>query len=500
MAQRRRKPQRQYTAREKALLLEYVSRNRRKFSLEEFLFPEQLEFVRDQSNYATACCSRRAGKTLAAAAYLISEAIARPKVNCIYITLARSNAKKLIWPELLSINREYDLGGVPNETDLSLTFRNGSVVYCSGAKDKKEIEKFRGIGNLALAIIDECQSFASYIEDLIDDVISKALYDLNGKLRLLGTPGKVASGYFYKCCQVSSKWKNHQWTMHQNPWLLKKSGKTPDELIQIDLERTGLTLSSPRIRRECFGEWSTDLDSLVFQYRQELNHYEVLPSGHWSYVIGVDVGYEDSDAICVLGWTSNDPTVYLIEEHVKSKQGNDDLIQALLPIISKYKPLSVVMDSGGGGKKLMEDINKRYSLAIKPADKANKAGHIEVLNDALRTGRFKAKADSRFVADSLEVEWDKDKSTPDRLVISDHFHSDICDAVQYAYTRCLAYLAVPDPLPAPKYGTREYFEQEEQRMKARAAEQVRKNIQKQNTDGSLGSQEMPLTSLGSWDW
>jgi hypothetical protein len=484
---------------EKAVLLELARRGTVKpFRLEDFLFAEQLKFIEDPANYATACCSRRSGKTVAAAAALIHEAISRPKVNCLYITLARSNAKKLIWPELLEINREYALGGVPNTSDLSITFRNGSVIYCSGAKDKKEIEKFRGIGNLVLCIIDESQSFGSYIEELIEDVISKALFDYNGKLRLLGTPGKVPTGYFYDACH-SSQWSSHKWTMHQNPWLLKKSGKTPEQLIQEDLQRTGLTLNSPRVLRECFGQWATDLDSLVFRYQPEINHYEELPQGNWRYVIGIDIGYLDADAIAVLGWTEHDNTVYLVEEFVQAKQGITELIDTVTALVQKYRPINVVMDTGGsGGRKLQEEINKRYRIGIQAADKANKNAHIEILNDALRTGRFKAKKGSKFAEDALQIEWNRDKSTPDRLVISDRFHSDIVDAVQYAHTAALAYLAKPEPKAPPKPHTPEWYQVQQEEMRSRTQALALKQKQAKQDDG-LWSKNIGLSGVGSWD-
>ena len=69
-----------------------------KFVLKDFLFDKQLKFVEDMRPYKIAVCSRRSGKTVACAAHLIDVALTCKEVVCLYITLARNNAKKLIWP------------------------------------------------------------------------------------------------------------------------------------------------------------------------------------------------------------------------------------------------------------------------------------------------------------------------------------------------------------------------------------------------------------------
>jgi phage terminase large subunit len=151
----------------------------RPFRLEDFLFDKQLKFVQDPHEFKVAVCSRRSGKTIACAADLIDTAINNPEVVCLYITLSRNNAKKLIWPEIQKINRVHHLGGEEDNTELAMKFSNGSIIYLSGAKDESEIEKFRGLA-LKKVYVDECQSFREYIRNLIDDVISPALLDHSG--------------------------------------------------------------------------------------------------------------------------------------------------------------------------------------------------------------------------------------------------------------------------------------------------------------------------------
>lgn len=457
---------------EKALFKAFLSKQEGKaFRLTDFCFDKQLAFVTDPAPFATAVCSVRAGKTVGCAADLVHTALEREGIVCLYLTLNRLSAKRIIWPDLLKIIREYNLEAKINESELSITFANRSVIYVSGAKDKSEIEKFRGLA-LALCYIDECQAFRDYIRELVDEVIAKRLFDYAGRLRLIGTPGPVPVGYFYEC-SVSTQWAHHKWTMFDNPWLPIKSGLTHEQILQRELDRKGVTREDPSIRRECFGEWAFDPDALVFRYNDSLNDYDKLPDlgNNWHYVLGVDLGFDDSDAICALAWHERHPRLYLVEEQVTNKQTISELANQLDAFVKRYNPTKIVMDTGGLGKKIAEEITKRFSIPIAAAEKARKFEYIELLNDAMRTQKFMAKTTSRFAQDCKLVEWDHD--TPhDKLKIKDTFHSDICDAVLYAFREAAHWLFEPEKEIVKPY-TEKWYKKEQDEMWRQAFEKQR---------------------------
>ncbi len=468
----------------KTLLNELVTRIETAFDISKFCFPEQLAFIKDASQFKTAVCSRRAGKTIACAADLIDTALTYPDSVSLYITLSRVNASRIVWPELKKINTNYHLGGITNETQLSIKFPNGSTVYCSGAKHKQEIENFRGLA-LKKVYIDESQSFKDYIRDLIDDVIAKALFDYSGTLCVIGTPGHVPSGYFYETTQ-NPDWKHFHWTMFQNPHLSRKSGRSVMDMVLSDCKRMGVTIDHPKIQRECFGKWAVDTDSLILHYDAKLNDFTDLPAlrGKWNYVIGVDVGHDDADAFAVIAWNEFDPRAYLVEETLKVKQGVTELGDEIERLIQKYNPMKIVMDTGGLGKKIAEEIRRRRSIPVLAAEKVRKMEYIELLNDALRTGRFLAHQKGEFATDCFLIERDMDKTTPDKIVISDRYHSDIVDAVLYAFREALHWLSIPEEPVIPP-GTPEWMLKQEQEM-LEAAEQAAHDQKNQELDDSLG--------------
>jgi hypothetical protein len=425
------------------------------FEIESYLYPQQLRLVTDPSRFKTAVTTRQAGKTTACAADLLNTALAHSNSVCLYITLSRGNAKRLVWRALKHIDKKFNLGCTFNESDLLVTTTNGSIVYLSGASDRTEIEKFRGLA-LTKVYIDEGQSFPPYISDLIDDVLGPALMAHSGSLILIGTPGPIPAGYFYECSQ-SPNWSHHFWSFQDN-----LSIKDHKKVLQDELTRRGLLATSPSIRREWFGEWLLDSNSLVFKYDNTLQDYQELPP-LTHYIMGVDLGFDDADAIVILGWSEADYVTYLVTEKITTQQGLTPLMSQIDELQKQYGCYKIVVDQGGLGKKLAESMTERYGQMVVAAEKHRKNEFIELMNDALRTGRLKAKVGSRFEHDCKMVEWDKDKTTPDKRVVSDRFHSDVCDAVLYAWRESYSFTHVPS-IPKPKPGTPEHIKAFEQAL------------------------------------
>ena len=140
-----------------------------KFLFDKFCFKKQVDFFRGSgSRFRNAVCSRRAGKTVGIAADMIDSALKNDEVNLLYITITQQQARAIIWSDLVKIIEEYELECKMDNVRLTIAFPNKSKIYIAGAKDRTEIEKFRG-WKLMKCYIDECQSFRSYLKELIND-------------------------------------------------------------------------------------------------------------------------------------------------------------------------------------------------------------------------------------------------------------------------------------------------------------------------------------------
>lgn len=427
------------------------------FRLEDIFFPPQLALARSTGKRKCVRLPRRTGKTTSAAGILLDGVITPPYANQGYITSTLKNAKRLAWPVLKRLNRDYHLGGLTNDSEGVMRFPhlpNEPNIYLGGVANSAEVDKIRGWeGGVKRFIVDETQAIrTSTLENLIDDAIEPALFDYDGELVCYGTPGPVRAGYFYDIDVGKARkgWEHFFWAIHENPHLERKSKKPTAQMLAELRERRGWTEEHPTYIREYLGQWVDDQDALVFKYNADRNDLVALPAERMTYVIGVDLGFEDADAIAVLGWAPHDPTVYLVEEYVQAKQGMTPLMNALQARVAKYHPIRIVMDLGSIGKKAVEDFRPRFALPLEAADKHRKFEHIEILNDAMRTGKFKARAGGPFAEDASIVQWDQDAKAIGEMKIAEDYHSDITDAVLYAFWCCYGYLAKPKPPPPPK--------------------------------------------------
>lgn len=457
------------------------------FRLEDYLFDKQLTFVKDPSPFKVGVTTRRAGKTISCVADLTHTALENANVICLYITLSRKNAKRLVWPEFKKLNHLFNLKAEVNEADLSMHFPNGSVVYLLGAADRTSIEDFRGLA-IKKVYLDESQSFPSYIEQLIDDVLSPALMDHDGQLILIGTPGPLPVGYFYDLTK-NNKWSHHFWSFFDNPRMpFLKMGKTHQDMLDRELTRRGVDASDPSIQREWFGRWVVDENSLVYRYDAKKQDYDTLPDLKWTYLLGVDLGFHDADALAVIAYSPKDPNTYLVEEVVTPGQDIEALCRQIDLLTQKYDLSKIVVDTGGLGKKIAESIQSRFLVPMVAAEKNRKNEFIELMNSEMRNGRFKIKATSRFAHDSQKVEWDNDRSTPDKKYISDRFHSDICEAVLYVWRESYGF-AYKAPASYPEFGTVEWSLKESEKM---FQVELEKYQEQRDAEKEWGEQEVEL--------
>lgn len=432
---------------------------RSKFTPEALCFGPQLQAVRSKAKRKVLKCGRRSGKTTAVAIKLLLEAQQPPVVPVLYVTLTRMNAKEIIWGDLLALNEQYGLGGTPNLTDLTLVLPGGGEVKLRGANNERETAKIRG-KKFKFVAVDEVQSIPDRIlAPLLRDILGPTLLDYGGELWQVGTPPPVRAGIFFESYagKLAAGREQHGWTIRENERLpARLRGENIDDILRAVREEYGWTDEDPTYLREYLGRDVEDLEALLFAWRDAVNTWiGPQPGGKWNYIFGIDIGFDDSDAIAVLGWQDGSPDVYLIEEHVASERDVTDLANELKRLRDKYNPIKMVIDQGGGGKKTVAELVRRHGIALEAAEKADKSGFIRLMNADMRKGHVLARADSIWAADCKLVRKDFDAMAREGGKLQElptgkgGYHSDICDAVLYGWRACYGWAERPKK-PEPK--------------------------------------------------
>jgi hypothetical protein len=399
--------------------------------LKRALFDAQKAFFSDENTRKVALCTRRAGKSHTAAALLIASALRTNTLN-VYLTLTNKSAKSIMWPKLTEMIRQFGLTDRCKLQESMQTITIGdSVIRLLGADLSNVADRLRGVA-YDLVVIDEAQSFNDLsLVQLCDDVIEPALLDANGSLVMIGTPGIAPIGRFFDLCNKQTAYSIHKWSVHDNPHIPHSV-----QWVKTLLADRGWTESNPTYRREYCGEWVIDPSKQVYKFDQRVNTICGKPGDvqGWRYLIGVDFGWHDATAICVVAYTPNHPNGYVVDIWSQKHATPTVVAKQLIEMRDYYNPDKIVCDTGGLGKAILEDFKYRYQIILSAADKTDKMAAIEMVN-----GDF---IDKRFFIDTSCVDLHTQLSTltwDEKYKENQSQHNDLCDAMLYTHRMCRHY-------------------------------------------------------------
>tara|TARA_R110000824_G_scaffold171502_1_gene349140 strand:+ start:1887 stop:3179 length:1293 start_codon:yes stop_codon:yes gene_type:complete len=369
-----------------------------------------------------------------------------------YITLSIKNAKRIIWPMLEELDRQYNLNLEFKRTELTVTLPNRSQIWLCGLADPDDMEKLRG-PRYPLVILDECQSMRSYLKVCIEDVLEPATldYGLTASIVMFGTPNASSSGYFYECDHFSSAWGKAHWTMLQNPHL----PHAQEWLTQKKIEN-GWDNDTPIYRREYRGEWVRDEETLVYHFSKE-KHCMSKDSPKFpkiedcTLILGVDLGYADDTSFTVVGFKPDEKVAYVFYSDKKKHMITDDIaheirrLEKLFSIKGRENTFArKVVDSGGLGKMILEEMNRRFGLGLAAAEKSSKLEFIRLLNADFRLQRIKIGVETcQGLVDELQLlEWNQTHMAKGRYIENDSCDNHCADSMLYAWRECYHYLSM----------------------------------------------------------
>jgi len=144
------------------------------------LLPIQKDIINNPSRFKVLIAGRRFSKTFIAMNSLAKYA-SQPKKKVMYIAPTYSMAKQIVWEDLKTMLKDRNWAKKINESELTITLINGSVIILRSADTP---DRIRGIG-LDYVVIDEA---ADISEDAWKAVIRPTLSDREGDALIIGTP------------------------------------------------------------------------------------------------------------------------------------------------------------------------------------------------------------------------------------------------------------------------------------------------------------------------
>jgi len=433
-------------------------------------FPQQQNFIKDPAKLKLVSCTRRAGKSMTAALYMVYEALTNPGCNILAIGLTRESIKNIMWKDCLQfLNYKYKLKARPHLTDLSMTFPNGSIIRLTGVDaDEKESTKLLG-GKYRLVCIDEGSMYSIDLRNLVYGILKPAMTDPNaggqrGTIAMMGTSSNFTRGLFYDVANgIEPGWSVHTWSAHDNPYIAKQWQEELDEIA----EKRPLYMQTPQFKQWYLNQWVVDEDKLCYKFNEKKNTYVERPplSGDgWTYVLGIDLGWEDDTAFVLTAFHANDPHLYvvdcyaqrfmtlpMVEAKIKDYMGN-----------TEKSPARIIID--GAAKQSIETMRTRTLIPFEYADKLGKESFIELLNSDLIQEKIKIhKNCTPLISEMMSLVW---QTEGDKVKLPKKEHpslpNHLCDALLYNWRMCYHYHSEPKAKVIPLYSPEWYKKQSEE--------------------------------------
>ena len=482
----------------RSILQEFARRELERKAIPDILtyaFPQQVAFIKDKAKQKCLFCTRRSAKSFTAGLYLVYEALRNHRSNCLFIGLTRASAKAIIWKDILQvIDTKYDLKARFNQSELTMTLPNGSVISITGIDaDEKEMTKLLG-RKYRLVCIDEASMYTIDTRNLIYGILGPAMVDPNdagdsGTICLMGTASDFPRGLFYEITKQQEKgWKLHHWTAYDNPYVAKQ---WKDAIAKIESERPEY-MNTPQFKQWYLNQWVIDEEKLVYRFDMVRNLTGQIPrlsAREWTYVLGVDTGWEDDSAFVLTAYHLHDPYLYIVKVFKQKRMTFDDVCRKIEEFINdkEFSPHKIVID--GANKQGVESMRIRSSIPFEYADKMDKVTFIELCNSDLIQGKIKIinRPENRglweemaglvWVTDGDKIKYPKKEhpSLPNHL----------CDAFLYSWRCGYHYSSMPAPQKIVKY-TPEWYRRQADDIWDRERDNLERKEFGWPEEGSLG--------------
>lgn len=438
-------------------MLEYLRRFAPKPSLRHPDFHAQNNAIDDPSKRRAWNATRRGAKSTSAAIDIIETMEAFPRMKNLYLALTIDSARGILWDELKWMAEKMRLPVKFNEARSTATHQNGSSIRLFGVDaSDKEMRKVLG-QKYKKVFIDEAGSMTINMIKLCYQMLEPALIDLDGQLTLLGTCENIPKTFFEEVTMKREPgWSVHRWTSDQNPFIADKWIAEKERIIRENPN----VINASWFRTHYLNEWCQDDDLLIIPFHGDRNEVESLPIGiDWSYVLGVDLGFNDATSFSVLAFSPYHPICYRITGWKERGLILSEVGEKINQIRTKYDFFKIIID--GSNKQGVEDLRRRMRLPLYDAERTGKATYLKTLKDAVVSGTFKVikGQNDDWITEVSHLQWSDLTHTKEDPRCENHSS----DGTLYAFRECRHYVYTPEEVPL-RADTDEYMRAQEKKL------------------------------------
>jgi hypothetical protein len=170
--------------------------------------------------------------------------------------------------------------------------------------------------------------------------------------------------------------------------------------------------------------------------------------------MGIDLGFNDQAAFGIVAYHPNTPKVWVPHVEGESQMIPSEIAARVRQLIERFKPSKIVIDTGGLGKSIAEELIRRYGIPCIAATKTDKLAYVRLLNGEFVDGNMLIHESLKELKDQyLKLEKDENGYEIDGQP------NDLCDCILYAYREARGYAW--QQMDPPAKNTAEKFQRKE---------------------------------------
>jgi len=280
----------------------------------------QKQVVESKARFKVLITGRRFGKTHLAIRQLIKYA-SEPEKKVWFVCPSYRQAKQVCWLALKERLAELNWIKKTNESDLSISLVNGSVIALRGAD--RSYDSLRGVG-LDFLVMDE---FADISSEAWYEVLRATLSDRKGGAMFTGTPRGYGNWAYDLYCKggVDKDWQSFQFTTLDG-------GQVDDD----EVEQAKSDLDERTFRQEYLATFETYAGAIYYNFERDLNVAR-LKDNNTALHIGMDFNIDPMSA-AVFQLENN--KINFIDEIVIYSSNTEELVKE---IKNRYPERSIIV-------------------------------------------------------------------------------------------------------------------------------------------------------------
>jgi len=306
--------------------------------------------------FVVAALSRRQGKTYIA--NIIGQLVALVPNTNVLIMSPNYSLSQISFDLQRSLIKHFDLEVArDNAKDKVIELTNGSTIRMGSVN---QVDSTVG-RSYDLIIFDEA-ALGDGGMDAFNVALRPTLDKPNSKCIFISTP-RGRNNWFSEFYQRGfndeyPNWASIRATYHENP-----------RVSQADIDEAKRGMSKAEFNQEYLADFNTFEGQVWnFNYEECVANLEELDVSRMDIFAGLDVGYRDPTAFCVIGYDWDAEKYYVLDEYMEAEKTTEQHAEVIQQMIDKWEIDAIYIDSAA--QQMRFDLAQNYDISTINATKS----------------------------------------------------------------------------------------------------------------------------------